>query len=77
MMTNELEIQDVQTFQKENALNKSSSITIQQARRNVTQVDDVSINEYIIEKTLKEAIDMFIQNLDKISKMDIKDEKVR
>lgn len=76
MVTNELEIQDVQTFQKENALNKLSSITIQQARRNVTRVDDVSINEHI-EKTLKEATDMFIQNLDKISKMDIKDEKVR
>ncbi|XP_024887108.1 dynein regulatory complex protein 9-like [Temnothorax curvispinosus] len=75
MMANELEIiRDGQAFQKEIALNRLSSITFQQARRNVIHVNDVS-STHTIEKTLKESTDMFIQNLDKISKVDIKDEK--
>ncbi|XP_018363544.1 PREDICTED: IQ domain-containing protein G-like [Trachymyrmex cornetzi] len=79
MMVNELEItQDEQTFQKEIALNRLSSITLQQARRNVIHVDDESTKEHkhTIEKTLKKSTDMFIQNLNKISKIDVKDKKL-
>lgn len=76
MMANELEIiRDEQAFQKEIALNRLSSITLQQARRNIIHVDNMSTNT--IKKTLKESTDMFIQNLNKLSKMDIKDKKVK
>ncbi|XP_025988484.1 dynein regulatory complex protein 9 [Solenopsis invicta] len=76
MMANELEItQDGQAFQKEMALNKLSTIILEQARRNVIHVDDKPTSEHTIEKTLKESTDMFIQNLDKIFKMDIKNDK--
>ncbi|XP_011707319.1 PREDICTED: cilia- and flagella-associated protein 58-like [Wasmannia auropunctata] len=74
MTASELEItRNQQAFPKEIALNRLSSITLQQARRNVIHVDDSSTSERIIEKTLKESTDQFIQNLEKISKMDIKD----
>lgn len=76
-MAKELEItRDEQTFQKEIALNTLSSIALQQAYRNVIHLDDVSPSIYTIEKTVKESTDMFIQNLNKISK-NIKDEKVK
>lgn len=78
MMADKLEIiQEGQAFQKETALNKLSSIALQQARRNVIHVNDESTSTHIIEKTLKESTDKFVQNLDKISKIDIKDDKVK
>lgn len=78
MMANELEIiQDGQAFQKEIALNKLSSIALQQARRNIIHVNDELTSTHTIEKTLKESTDKFIQNLEKISKLDIKDDKVK
>lgn len=78
MMATELEIiQDGQTFQKEIALNKLSSMAFQQADRNVIHVNNESTSIHTIEKILKDSTDTFIQNLDKISKMNIKDDKVK
>lgn len=75
-MINELKIsQDIQAFQKDIALNKLSSIIVQQARRNKIIVDDASTDGHIVEKTLKQTTDVFMQNINKISR--IRDEKVR
>ncbi|EZA50944.1 hypothetical protein X777_10572 [Ooceraea biroi] len=71
--------QDVQAFQRDVALDRLSSITLQQARRKVTLVDNVtleSMNERTIEKALKQTADIFMQNLDKVSKMDMNDDRV-
>ncbi|RLU15106.1 hypothetical protein DMN91_012993 [Ooceraea biroi] len=70
--------QDVQAFQRDVALDRLSSITLQQARRKVTLVDNVtleSMNERTIEKALKQTADIFMQNLDKVSKMDMNDDR--
>lgn len=76
-MINELGVsQDIQAFQKDIALDKLSSMTAQQARRNVIILDDVSTDGHAVEKTLKQTSDTFMQNLNKVSK-DIKNEKVR
>lgn len=73
-MINELKIsQDIQAFQKDIALNKLSSIIVQQARRNKIIVDDASTDGHIVEKTLKQTTDVFMQNINKISR--IRDEK--
>jgi len=78
MMAHKLEITRDQTFQKEIALNRLPSITLQQANietcKNV--IHDMLTSEHIIKKTLKKSTDIFIQNIDKISKMNIKDKKV-
>lgn len=74
MVNEQKTIRDEQTFQKEIVLNRLSSITLQQAHRNVIHVE--STNKHTIEKTLKETTDMFIQNLNKICKTDVKDKKV-
>lgn len=77
-MINELKVsQDIQAFQKDIALDKLSSIIVQQARRNVIIVDDALTDGHAVEKTLKQTADMFMQNMNKVSKMDIRDEKVR
>lgn len=77
MMINQLDTsQDVQAFQRDIALGRLSSITLQQARRNVTIVDNIS-HENAIEEAFRQTTDMFLQNLDKITKMDIRDDKVR
>jgi len=77
IMAHKLEIRD-EAFQKEIVLNKVSSITLQQSNietcRNV--IHDVLTSEHTIKKMLKKSTDIFIQNLEKISKMDIKDKKV-
>ncbi|KYQ55580.1 IQ domain-containing protein G [Trachymyrmex zeteki] len=74
MVNEQKTIRDEQTFQKEIVLNRLSSITLQQAHRNVIHVE--STNKHTIEKTLKETTDMFIQNLNKICKTDVKDKKL-
>ncbi|CAL1679942.1 unnamed protein product [Lasius platythorax] len=75
-MINELKVsQDIQAFQKDIALDKLSSIIVQQARRNVIIVDDALTDGHAVEKTLKQTADMFMQNMNKVSKMDIRDEK--
>lgn len=75
-MINELKVsQDIQAFQKNIALDKLSSIIVQQARRNVIIVDDTSTDGHTVEKTLKQTADTFMQNMHKVSKR--KDEKVR
>jgi len=77
IMAHKLEITRDKAFRKEIALNRLSS-TLQQANietcKNV--IHDVLTSEHTIKKTLKKSTDLFIQNLDKISKKDIKDEKV-
>lgn len=77
-MINELKVsQDIQAFQKDIALDRLSSIIIQQARRNVIIVDDALIDGHAVEKTLKQTTDTFMQNMNKIIVSKIEDEKVR
>lgn len=77
-MINELKVsQDIQAFQKDIALDRLSSIIVQQARRNVIIVDDASTDGHAVEKTLKQTADTFMQNLNKIIVSKIEDEKVR
>jgi len=77
-MINELKVsQDIQAFQKDIALDRLSSIIVQQARRNVIIIDDASTDGHAVEKTLKQTTDTFMQNLNKIIVSKIEDEKVR
>ncbi|XP_050455609.1 dynein regulatory complex protein 9-like isoform X2 [Cataglyphis hispanica] len=74
-MINELGVsQDIQAFQIDIALDKLSSITAQEARRNVIILNDASTDGHAVEKTLKQTSNTFMQNLNKISK-NIKNEK--
>ncbi|EFN80476.1 hypothetical protein EAI_08379 [Harpegnathos saltator] len=68
--------QDVHAFQKEVALQRLSTIALQQARRNVIFAGDASANENAIEETRKQSASIFLQNLDRLSKMEITDETV-
>lgn len=80
-MINELKVsQDIQAFQKDIALDKLSSITAQQAHRNVIILDDALTDGHAVEKTLKQTSDTFMQNINKVFNkvsINIKNEKVR
>lgn len=67
---------DMQSFQRDNAFNKLSAITAQQARRRVILFDEASVNEHTIEKTVNQSAVTFMRNFEKVSKLDIRDKKV-
>lgn len=70
--------QDVQEFQRDIALDRLSSVIQEQARRKVTLVNNESTKEHTVEKTLKQTVDRFMQNLAQMSKVDdVKDQRVR
>ncbi|XP_070172059.1 dynein regulatory complex protein 9-like [Polyergus mexicanus] len=79
-MINEMRVsQDVQAFQKDIALDRLSSIIVQQARRNVIIVDNASTDGHAVETTLKQTADTFMQNMNKVSNkvfINIKNEKI-
>jgi len=63
-MINETDsFQDIQAFQRDIALDRLSSITFQQARRNVILIDDASLNEHTVKNTLEQTADTFMKNL--------------
>ncbi|XP_014481880.1 PREDICTED: uncharacterized protein LOC106748150 [Dinoponera quadriceps] len=68
--------QDIYAFQKEVALQRLSTLALQQARKNVIFADDALAGENAIEETRKQSTNTFLQNLDKISKMEIMNETV-
>lgn len=78
MTINELNTsQDVYAFSKEVALQRLSTIAPQQTRRNMIFASDASANENAIEEMRKQSASIFLQNFNRISKIEITDETVK
>jgi len=61
--------QDVHKSRKDAAFEQLSSISSQQARRKIILPNNELINKHTTEETLKQNVNLFMQNLDQISNL--------